>query len=118
MDCNGTGGSYTADGNEGPTEAAFLAATNGTFTHSGGLNKADDATLPYTNSLTLVFENGTTENGFSIFDPTVFNRNGFNFTVPTFVGASNGSSTWFETWTCNSSIAQLNGTGNCADSPV
>jgi hypothetical protein len=118
MDCNGTGGSYTADGNEGPTETAFLAATNGTFTHSGGLNKADDATLSYTNSLTLVFENGTTENGFTIFDPTVFNRNGFTFSVPTFVGASNGSSTWFETWTCNSSIANLSGTGNCADSPV
>ena len=116
MDCNVE--SYTADGNEGPTETAFLAATNGTFTHSAGLNKADDKTLPYTNTLTLIFENGTTENGFTVFDPTVFNRNGFSFTVPTFVGASNGSSSWFKTWTCNSSIVNLGGTGNCADSPI
>lgn len=114
MDCNGTGGSYTVDGNEGPTEAAFLSAGNGTFSHSVGLNKDDD----YTSTLTLVFENGTTENTFTVFDPTVFNRNGFSFTNPGFVGASNGSSTWFETWTCNSSIANLNGTRNCAESPV
>jgi hypothetical protein len=114
MDCNGALGVYEADGNEGPTEAAFLAETNGTFSHSAGLNKADD----YVSTLSLEFENGTTENAFTIFDPTVFNRNGFTFDVPTFVGASNGSSTWFETWTCNSSIANLSGTGNCADSPV
>ena len=116
MDCNGT--SYTADGNEGATEAAFDAAANGAFS-GGGINKLDDTSgAEYTNTLTMVFVNGATENGFATYDPSAFDRSSFSFDSPGFVGAADGTTTWYQGWTCNTGYANMSGSSNCAASPV
>lgn len=110
MECPG-GLAYTADGNEVATEAAFDATANNLWTGGSAKNDAFTATL------TNMFVNGTNENGAVAFNPTVFNRNGFTFDNPGYVGGASAADTWYKVWTCNSNIGALGGATNCAASP-
>ena len=103
MDCDtpfraGSGGVTLAD-----TQNIFNAGTN---------NNSN-----YTNSLTMTFVNGATENALTAFDPTVLSS---FFTNAGFVGAARAGDTWFQTWTCNSSAVSFGSgnTGDCTSLPV
>jgi len=105
------GNAFTDDGNVAETQAAFDATSNAAFTGATAKNSA------FTSTLTMTFVNGTNEDGATAFDPTVFNRNGFTFDNPGYVGAANAADTWYQGWTCDSSTANFGSGSNCADSP-
>lgn len=110
MACAG-GVAFTDDGNLAATQAAFDAASNNLW--SGGTAKSSS----FTATLTSMFVNGGNETGAAAFNPTVFNRNGFTFDNPGYVGAISPSDSWYKTWTCNTGYAALGGATNCAASP-
>lgn len=102
---------FTADGNGPATQTAFDATSNNAF--SGATAKSSS----FISTLTAFFVNGTNESGATSFDPSVFDRNGFTFTDPGYVGGASASDTWYKGWTCDSTLANFSGGSNCADSP-
>ncbi|RKF23156.1 hypothetical protein D6851_01295 [Altericroceibacterium spongiae] len=106
------GTAFTDDGDADKAEAAFGATSNDAF--SGGV--ASNAS--FTTTLNMTFINGTNENGAASWDPSVFNRNGFTFDNVGYIGAvRDENDTWYQGWTCDSSIADFGSGSNCADSP-
>ena len=110
LDC-GSAGIYNAD-RAAAAEAAFNATSNNTF------NSATPSDDDFDVNLQMVYVNDSTLNGLTAFDPGQFNSNGFTFQNLGYVGAANGTTTWFQGWSCDSGWADFNGSGNCADSPV
>jgi len=79
-------------------------------------NDGSNNSSTFTSTLTSTFVNGANENAVAVFNPTSYSA---FFENPSNIGAVfPGNTTWYQTWTCNSAAANLNGATNCAASPV
>ncbi len=112
-----------------PEFESIVGDCNATQPFKGGTNDVDDAdvkaeweagsNMDYAFSITLtdMFVNGSNEGGVTAYDANLL---GSFFDTTSFIGAVEDSSdTWYQGWTCDSSIVSFgNNVGDCTSIPI
>jgi hypothetical protein len=115
----------SATGKRGPPvfQSVVMQCANPAFVDGTGVTaqQASDAfsagspnnSAAFTTSLTGTYVNGANETGVTATDPKTQNA---AYDTTTYVGAANGTDTWYAGWTCNSATADFGTTSKACTS--